>query len=95
MADGSVRIRTYRAGPLKLVETSGGRVLLFDLASDPGETTDLAESRPQDVARLMQELDDWRAALGLPAIDAVVEYGETPEVDPAARERLKALGYVE
>ena len=32
---------------------------------------------------------------GLPAIDAPVAAGGAPELDAAARERLKALGYLE
>ena len=32
---------------------------------------------------------------GLPAIDETIEYGETPRLDPEARERLRALGYLE
>jgi arylsulfatase A-like enzyme len=92
--DGGVRVRTYRTGPLKLVETSKGDTVLFDLAEDPGETTNLAGTRRADVARLQSELDTWSAALGLPAIDAEVEPGAEPELDPEARERLKALGYV-
>jgi hypothetical protein len=47
------------------------------------------------VARLLDELDTWRAALGLPGIDETVEYGEVPELDAEARERLRALGYLE
>ena len=45
--------------------------------------------------RLLDELDSWRAALGFPAIGGEREYGEVPELDPEARERLRALGYVE
>ena len=95
IADPAVRIRTYRMGRLKLVERSDGQTFLFDLSADPGETFDLADSRPAEVARLRDELDSWRAALGIPAIDAVVERSEPPELDPEARERLRALGYVE
>jgi arylsulfatase A-like enzyme len=95
IADMNARVRTYRAGNLKLIETSKGQTFLFDLEADPGETTNLAESRPTDVARLLDELDTWRAALGLPAIDATLEYGEVPELDAEARERLRGLGYLE
>jgi hypothetical protein len=69
---------------------------LFDLASDPEETRDLAAERPAEVDRLPGELADWRAALGLPAPDAKLADGApTVELDPAARERLKALGCLE
>jgi arylsulfatase A-like enzyme len=95
MADTGARIRTYRAGSWKLVVTSKGNRFLFDLATDPGETRNLADARPEKLASLLSELDTWRAALALPAIDEEREYHEVPDLDPAARERLRALGYVE
>ena len=95
MADMGARIRTYRAGSWKLVLTSKGKRFLFDLATDPGETRNLAEARPEKLASLLDELDTWRAALALPVIDDEREYREVPDLDPAARERLRALGYVE
>ena len=90
-----VRFRSYRVGDDKFVEASDGRVFFFDLGEQPDEQTDTAASRSPDVARLRSELDTWQAALGLPAIDAPVAAGEVPELDSQARERLKALGYVE
>jgi arylsulfatase A-like enzyme len=91
------RYRSYRSGALKLVETSGGERLLFDLAADPGEERDLAASRPEDVARLADELATWVRALGLPALGAPVAAAGAPppSMDDATRERLRALGYVE
>ena len=89
------RYRVYRVGTEKLARTSTGETFLFDLAADPGETTDLAAARPDAVARLGAELDDWAATLGLPALDAPLEAQAAPALDPAARERLRALGYVE
>ena len=65
------------------------------MGADPGEERNLADARPEEVARLFGELDIWRAALDLPAIDEDRLYGEVPELDPAARERLRALGYLE
>jgi arylsulfatase A-like enzyme/predicted Zn-dependent protease len=61
----------------------GPRPELYDLARDPRETTDLVAREPEPRERL-------RAALGR------VPTGEsTPSrVDPAAAERLAALGYV-
>ena len=45
---------------------------------------------------MLDELDTWRAALALPAIDAALDAAsETPQLDAEARERLRALGYVE
>ncbi len=89
------RYRVYRSGSKKLVLTSRDERLLFDLARDPGELQDLAGRDATERTRLERELEDWSRALGLPAIDAAMEEGAAPEVDPAARERLRALGYVE
>ena len=50
--------RSIRDGDLKLVERLEFRVpFLYDLAADPGETTNLADERPQDVERLRRQLD--------------------------------------
>ncbi len=92
---GDSRYRAFRDGSLKLVESSRGDRFLFDLATDPDEQHDLAAERPQDVARLATRLEEVRVALGLPALDADLASGSTPELDPATRERLKQLGYVE
>jgi arylsulfatase A-like enzyme len=89
------RYRVYRTGTDKLVRTSAGDTFLFDLAADPGETTDRAATDPETVARLGAELDDWTASLGLPPLDAPIDFEVAPAIDPAAQERLRALGYVE
>jgi arylsulfatase A-like enzyme len=90
------RYRTYRSNGLKLVETSKGDTLLFDLAADPQEERDVAKSRPADLARMKAELASWAERFHLPAIDAM-DAGAAPpvELDPATRERLKALGYAD
>ena len=89
------RYRTYRSGSLKLVETSGGATLLYDLAADPDEAHDVAAARPTDVARLRTELAAWAARFGLPAIDTAGGALPPAEVDEATKERLKALGYAQ
>ena len=90
-----LRFRSYRVAQHKFIEDSNGGLYFFDLSQDPGETHNLAEQRASDVARLRSELDSWRLAIGLPAIDAPVAAAGAPELDAAARERLKALGYLE
>jgi arylsulfatase A-like enzyme len=90
-----IRFRAFRVGRRKLVETSAGTFHLFDLDADPTEARDLAPAEPDAVARLRGELETWRAALGLAPLDAPVGGGPAPEIDPAARERLRALGYVQ
>jgi len=94
--DNKVLLRAYRSGSLKLVETSKGASFLYDIENDPDEETDLAKERPEDVERLKAELEAWRGVTGMPPLDAPVMEGTGDEtLDPAAKERLKALGYVE
>ncbi|HYB99001.1 MAG TPA: sulfatase [Candidatus Limnocylindrales bacterium] len=97
LAQGDARMRVYRAGTHKLVQTSSGHAAVFDLSSDPGEQRDLASSQPNKVTEMTAELDTWRAALGIPALDAAGHAGKPvpQDLDPAAKERLRALGYVE
>jgi len=59
---------------------------LYDLANDPGETKDLAAAQPELVREARSTLRD-------PSLAVFV--GEAAVVDPATRERLEALGYVE
>jgi len=90
------RYRLLREGSLKLVALSTGEHLLYDLAADPGETRDLASERPADLARMVARLEEARAQLDLPALDAPIAAGEqAPELDEATKEQLKALGYAE
>lgn len=97
LLNNEVRMRAYRSGPLKLFETSAGEWFLYDLENDPDEERNLAGERPGDVARLRSELDTWRAAMGIPELGAAGSDASpgAETMDPVARERLKALGYVE
>jgi arylsulfatase A-like enzyme len=91
-----VHLRALRDGRWKLVATSDGRRLLYDLETDPGETRDLAAEQPEQLAALDARLEAVRAALGLPPLDqAGGAGGPAPELDPATQERLRELGYVE
>jgi arylsulfatase A-like enzyme len=50
--------RSIREGDLKLVQRlDQNETALYDLAADPGETTDLSAERPDDVARLLAQLE--------------------------------------
>jgi hypothetical protein len=49
----------YRAGSEKLHWASDGRHRLYDLARDPGETTDLSAARPERAAELAAEVESW------------------------------------
>lgn len=54
-----------RVGNLKLVEWfEGSSYELYDLAADPGEREDLTDRRPEEAARLIQLLREWRQEVG-------------------------------
>jgi arylsulfatase A-like enzyme len=89
------RFRAYREDHWKLVEDSEGHTFLFDLARDPREKDDLASSRPEKIAQLQSELATWSSAIGLPPLGTANTAVATPELDDAARERLRELGYIE
>ena len=81
-----------RHGDWKYIHTSGGRDELYDLATDPGETEDLARQRPVIAGWLRQEL---RRKTGFrPDTGGLnLETGEV-ELDEELLERMRALGYV-
>jgi len=82
------RLRAVVHGDHKLiVDLDSGDAQLFDLAADPGERSDLAGERPEQVAALRRLLDDW--AGGQPEVR-----GEPLELSDEERERLEALGYL-
>jgi arylsulfatase A-like enzyme len=55
---------SVRLGDLKLIEFfEDGRLELYDLAADIGESRNLASSRPQDVQRLHGLLKQWRTSV--------------------------------
>ncbi len=89
------RYRSYRVGSWKLVEEADGTAHLFDLGTDPHEAHDVAGAEGARLAALRAELGGVTTALALPALDAAVARAAPPPVDPAARARLRALGYVE
>jgi len=57
------RQRAVRSGRWKLL-IDGGQLLLFDVAGDPGERSDLAARHPEIVGRLERLLADWERDVG-------------------------------
>lgn len=56
--------RAVRHGQWKLIEQSAsGEQLLFDLESDPGESTNVIVDHPELVHQLHELLDDWEASV--------------------------------
>ena len=62
---GGARSGAVRVGDFKLVEWfEDGRIELYDLAVDIGETTDLATAVPEKAEELRGLLGDWRRKVG-------------------------------
>ncbi|MBL9127009.1 MAG: sulfatase-like hydrolase/transferase, partial [Verrucomicrobiales bacterium] len=58
---GATPYAAIRAGSWKLIQYyENGRHELFDLASDPGESTNLADAQPDRVLELSRKLFDWQ-----------------------------------
>jgi arylsulfatase A-like enzyme len=92
----SSRWRLLREGNLKLVASSDGTNLLYDLSVDPDESRDLSAERPEDLARMVARMAEVQISLALPALDAALAIGEdAPELDAATQEQLRLLGYIE
>jgi arylsulfatase A-like enzyme len=75
-------------GDRKLIRSSSGRRELFDLARDPDELHDLAETDSAGAAPLEAALTAWLESTVPAAVDSVA-------LDTDAAERLRALGYVQ
>lgn len=84
---GYSQLRSWRHGGLKYIHAPTPE--LYDLQRDPGETVNLAEERPQDVARLRSELFSWILdAPRPPDSDHAIRV-----LDDESRAKLRALGY--
>ena len=68
----------YYRGEMKLIRTSSGENLLFDLARDPTETTDLASAQPDVVEALGAKLDAFPRGedVSLPVWRAILDPDE-------------------
>jgi len=73
----------------KFLFVKAPRPELYDLATDPGETRDLAGERGPVVERIAAKMEEFRRKTG----GASDEPGKAAGVDPALAERLAALGY--
>ncbi|HYC01367.1 MAG TPA: sulfatase [Candidatus Limnocylindrales bacterium] len=89
-------LHSVRTERWKLITANEGNprglapVELYDIAADPGETRNVAADHPDVVAELRSTLD---ALKQMAAARAVA--GESGAIDPAAKEKLRSLGYAE
>ena len=83
---GYAPVRALRAEGFKLIDVP--RPELYRLTDDPGETHNLIDERSAVAAKMRARLRSYDPVPGAPAA------AQTP-VDPAAMERLAALGYVD
>ncbi len=67
---------------------------LFDLRSDPGETSNVAELHTAELDRLRRALEAWEAARPLPMDRDAEDCGADREVDRNTEAQLRALGYI-
>lgn len=82
------RLVSASDGRFKLIQTlDGGEPWLSDLQDDPLETRNYVARQPQVVAELRQALNNYIA-------EGAATKDSGGALDPAVRERLRALGYV-
>jgi arylsulfatase A-like enzyme len=82
-----------REGSWKLITVAEGeRTELYDVATDPGETTNVAAREPARAGEMRKELARWREDAH--RLAANFRPGGQATVEAAARERLRALGYL-
>ena len=82
-------LRTIRGRKWKLIRGSDGTKELYDVEDDPGETKDLSNKRPEEVAELESELDDWLDSFEHADVDGDVDMSEE------TAKRLEDLGYLQ
>jgi arylsulfatase A-like enzyme/Tfp pilus assembly protein PilF len=85
-AYGWAALRALRVGTRKFVDAPTPEI--YDLAADPEETTNLAPSAPEEVARWRERLRELSARMGSPAAPA------EQETTDERRAKLLSLGYV-
>ena len=88
-------VRTENWKLILIPDPKGDLYELYDLESDPGETTNLYEKLPGEVGKLLPMLEEWLARDPARNSDRSSEEERALEaLDPAARQQLEALGYI-
>jgi len=85
-------LHSIQMGSHKLIfDVASGDAELYDLDADPGEQTDLSDTRVDVVRRLVLRLQDELRRIGA----ASPKTRSTVEMSPEMEEWLRALGYLE
>lgn len=90
----NVRYRSLEEDGWKLITDSEGYRWLFRPREDPEEMRNLIDDYPDVAERLSGILDVLVQTYGLIELDADSIDGGKVNLDPAAKERLRALGYI-
>ncbi len=89
-------VRTERWKLIMIPHPDGDIFELYDLQSDPGETTNLYEDLPGEVGKLWPKLEAWLQQDAHRDTDRSTEEERSlDELDPATRQQLEVLGYIE
>jgi arylsulfatase len=88
------KYRGLRSARSKFLTSRESVEELYDLATDPGETVNLASQESEVLAELRRQIPEARAALRSDPSTFAPEI-ESEDVDPRTREQLRSLGYLE
>lgn len=81
-------LRAIRADGYKLVVGSDELEMLFDIAEEPREETEISVAEPEQVEQLKRQLEEWSESFTHASRDTEAE------ISGATRERLADLGYM-
>lgn len=89
-------VRTERWKLIMIPHPDGDIFELYDLQSDPGETKNLYNDLPGEVGKLWPTLEAWLQQDTQRDVDRSAEEAQSlDELDPATRQQLEILGYIE
>lgn len=78
---------------LKLMRSRSGHVELYDVAKDPDESTDIADTLPKEVERLEEILSHWQASFPHTLGESTLK-PPTEQEQKDLKTRLENLGYL-
>jgi len=89
-------VRTERFKLIQIPHPDGDRFEFYDLVDDPKETRNLFAELPGEAGKLAPMLRAWIESDPARDADASADEGEALEgLDPAARQQLRTLGYIQ